>query len=57
MLSAPRPEPVAEPEEIFLPDRIQHFDQRALDDLVLQRGYTSSGYSNGFAVGTLANLA
>src|SRR6476646_2076824 len=25
VLSAPRPEPVVEPQEIFLPDRIQHF--------------------------------
>src|ERR1700730_14214090 len=39
VLTAPRPEPVAEPQEIFLPDRIQHFHQRALDDLVLQRRY------------------
>jgi len=35
--AAPRPEPVAEPEEGLLVDRIQHFDHRALDDLVLQR--------------------
>src|SRR5271166_1945427 len=27
-----------EPEEIFLVDRVQHLDQRALDNLVLQRG-------------------
>ena len=39
VLAAPGPEPVAEPQEIFLPDRIQHFYQRALDDLVLQRRY------------------
>ena len=37
MLATPRPEPVAEPEEVLLPDRVQHFDQRALDYLVLQR--------------------
>ena len=39
VLSTPRPEPVAEPQENFLPDRIQHFYQRALDNLVLQRRY------------------
>jgi len=39
VLATPRPEPVAEPQEIFLPDRIQHFHQRALDNLVLQRRY------------------
>ncbi len=31
-------EPVREPEEVFLVDRVQHLDHRALDDLVLQRG-------------------
>ena len=35
--TAPRPEPVREPEEIFLVDRVQHLHHRALDDLVLQR--------------------
>jgi hypothetical protein len=39
VLAAFGPEAVAEPQEVFFPDRIQHFDQRALDDLVLQRGY------------------
>ena len=38
MLAAPRPEPIREPEEIFLVDRVQHLDHRALDDLVLQCG-------------------
>ena len=38
MLAAPWPEPIREPEEIFLVDRVQHLDHRALDDLVLQRG-------------------
>src|SRR5271166_2863156 len=37
MLASPRPEPVAEPQEVCLPDRVQHFHQCALDDLVLQR--------------------
>jgi hypothetical protein len=40
VLTAFRSEAIAEPQEIFLPDRVQHFDQRALDDLVLQRCYT-----------------
>jgi hypothetical protein len=39
VLATPWPEHVAEPQEVFLPDRGQHFDQRALDNLVLQRGY------------------
>ena len=38
MLAAPRPEPVREPEEIFLVDRVQDLDHRSLNDLVLQRG-------------------
>ena len=38
VLATPRPEPVAEPEEVFLPDRVQHFGHRALDHLVLHRG-------------------
>lgn len=37
MLAAPGPEPVREPEEVLLVDRIQHHHDRALDDLVLQR--------------------
>ena len=37
MRTASRPEPVREPEEILLVDRVQHLDQRTLDDLVLQR--------------------
>jgi hypothetical protein len=39
MLAAPRPEPVAEPEEVFLIDGIQHLGHGPLDDLVLQRRY------------------
>ena len=35
--STPGPEPVTEPEEVFLVDRVQHLDERALDDLVFQR--------------------
>ena len=38
MLAAPWLEPIREPEEIFLVDRVQHLDHRALDDLVLQCG-------------------
>src|SRR6267142_2757912 len=34
--AAPRPEPVTEPEEVFLVDRIQQCGRRPLDDLVLQ---------------------
>ncbi|KVU25200.1 hypothetical protein WK65_14705 [Burkholderia ubonensis] len=37
MLTAPGPKPVREAEKIFLVDRVQHFDHRTLDDLVLQR--------------------
>jgi len=37
MLATPRLEPVAEPQEVFFPDRIQHFNQCALDYLVFQR--------------------
>src|SRR6202035_1089337 len=32
------PEPVREPEEVFLVDRVQHRSRRPLDDLVLQCG-------------------
>src|SRR5258707_9458565 len=39
MRTASGPEPVREPEEIFLVDRVQHLDHRTLDDLVLQRCY------------------
>ena len=39
MLAASRPEPVAEPEEVFLVDGIQHLGHGPLDDLVLQRRY------------------
>ena len=37
--AAPRPEAVAEPEEVLLVDGVQDFDRGALDDLVLQRGH------------------
>ena len=37
MRAASRPEAVAEAEEVFLVDRVQHVDHGALDDLVLQR--------------------
>ena len=36
MLAAFRSEPVREPEEIFLEDRVQHGDRCLLDDLVLK---------------------
>ena len=35
--AAPRPESMAEPKEVSLPDGVQYFHQRALDDLVFQR--------------------
>src|SRR5437867_539620 len=38
MRAAPRPEPVREPEKVDLVDRIQDPDDRALHQLVLQRG-------------------
>ena len=38
MLAASGAKSVTEPEEILLVDRVQHLDQRALDNLVLQRG-------------------
>ena len=38
VLAAPGPEPVREPEEVFLVDRVQHRDRGPLDDLVLQGG-------------------
>jgi hypothetical protein len=37
VLTAPRPEPVAEPQEVLFPDCVQHFHQRTLDYLVFQR--------------------
>ena len=37
MRRTPRPKPVGETEEVLLVDRVQHPDQRPLDDLVLQR--------------------
>ena len=37
MRSPPRPESVAEAEEVFLVDGVQHVGHGALDDLVLQR--------------------
>jgi hypothetical protein len=36
VLTAPRPESVREPEEVFLVDRTEHHDHRALDDFVFQ---------------------
>ncbi len=37
MRSASGPEPVREPEEVLLVDRVQHHNDRALDDLVFER--------------------
>ncbi len=37
VLAAPRPEPIREPEEVCLVDRVQHLDNGPLDNLVLQR--------------------
>ena len=39
VLAAPRPEPVAEPKEVLLVDRVQHGGRRPLDDLVLEGGH------------------
>ncbi len=36
MRPAAEPEPIAEPEEVFLVDGIQHSSGRSLDDLVLK---------------------
>ena len=38
MLTAPRPEPVREAQEILLIDRVEHFHHCPLDDFVLQCG-------------------
>src|SRR6266446_9388791 len=38
MLATPRSEPVREPEELFLIDRVQDFHHRLLDYLIFQRG-------------------
>jgi hypothetical protein len=40
--SPPRPESVAEAEEVFLVDRVQHVGHGALNDLILQRRHTAS---------------
>jgi site-specific DNA recombinase len=38
VLTALRPKAVRESEEVLLVNRVQHFDHRTLDDLILQRG-------------------
>src|SRR5260370_20222703 len=38
MLTASRPEPIGEPQEIHLIDSVQHLDDRPLDHFVFQRG-------------------
>jgi hypothetical protein len=40
MRAAPRPKPIRETEEVRLVDGVQHLDDGALDDLVLQRSDT-----------------
>lgn len=35
--------PYAIPEEVFLVNRIQHFDHRALEDIVLRHGNPQGG--------------
>ncbi len=47
MLATPWPKSIAEPEEVFLPYRVQHFYQRALDNLVLKRRHTPSELHSG----------
>jgi hypothetical protein len=37
VLAALRPEAIAEPEELFLVNAVQHRDGRSLDDLVFER--------------------
>src|SRR5882762_9804867 len=37
MLASPRPEPIRESKKIRFVDSVQHFDRRALDDVVFQR--------------------
>ena len=38
MLTASGPKAVRKPEELFLVDRVQHGDHRALDDFIFQSG-------------------
>lgn len=40
MLTASGPKPVREAEEVFLIDRVEHCDSRALNDFVFQRSNT-----------------
>jgi len=40
MRAAPRPKPIGEPDEVLLVDRVQHLDERPLEDLVLKRSDT-----------------
>ena len=40
VLTAPRPEPIREPEEILLVDRVENPDDGTLEDLILQSGYS-----------------
>src|SRR5690242_5182921 len=45
MLATSRAEPVREPEEILLVDRVQHRGRRPLDDLVLEGGHRKRALS------------
>jgi hypothetical protein len=40
MLAASGAKPIREPDEILLVDRVQHLDDRSLDDLVFQRRHS-----------------
>ena len=44
MLSALWSEPVAEPEELFLVDAVQHSDSCSLDDLVFERRHRQRAF-------------
>ncbi len=55
MWSASGPEPVREPEEVFLVDRVQHHNDGALDDLVLQ-GSDRRAFGPGSTRGAAASV-
>ena len=46
MRLAPRSEPIREPEEVLLVDRVQHLHHRPLQDLVLQRGCDARSHAD-----------
>jgi len=45
VLTAPWPEPIREPEEILLVDRVENSDHGTLEDFILQSGYTQRSLS------------